>query len=71
MQYMFNAGTDVIVVGGKEHLRFVFEPAKRKRMDNLRLIAEVLVAQIGRMRVRAGEVNFALERIFYHKIMIP
>lgn len=40
-------------------------------MDNFGLVAEVFVAQVGRMRMRALQINFFAKRIFYHKIMIP
>lgn len=40
-------------------------------MNDFGLVAEILIAQIGRMRMGTAEINFIRKRIFYHKIMIP
>ena len=71
VQDVFNAGADVVVIGGKKHLRFVLQASKRKRMNDFGLVAEIFIAQIGRVRMGAAEINFIRKRIFYHKIMIP
>ena len=68
MQYMFHAGTDMVVVRGKENLCLVFKPAVGLAVEDsgivaFKFVADVVTAAVDRAFPGDGPVPFVAQGV--------